>query len=749
MKILHSAACLGASLAALAGATAHAQEAPPAAPQASAAKGNDDLGYSEIIVTATRRSERLHDVPGAVSAVSGDFLDQIKAKSLVDFAAFTPGVSFQASSPNSNKIVIRGVTTGGNQLNSAIGLYLDDVPIGSSTPFGGGANATNVGLFDLQRIEVLSGPQGTLFGANALGGTLRYITEGPQLDALAVKIEGEGNYTAHGEAGGALRAFVNAPLGQQVAVRLTGTAQKDAGFIDDPDHDRSNLGDSRLLQGRGSILLEASPSLSIQLNGFAQRIKSNGYAVAMRDPVTHRSSAGDYEQSFDSGQESQTELYVGSGVINWKLGGVDLTSITAYQRIRNDGATDLGVAYSAILGGVLGPAGINPYVLLTESTSKRFTQEIRLASESGGAIEWVAGGFYSRERTFQRVIVYNNADPEGQLLGLPLGQFDLPSTAKDFALFANATLKISSTLDVTAGARQTWSDQVFASSGFGLVVNPSAPTTTITGFGKSKESVQTFLFNLRYRPNKATMLYARVASGYRPGGPNLQTGGAGTGNQSFDSDTLWNYEIGLKQNIGTRSFVNLSAYHIDWTNIQQVRNIGGVNQLVNAGNARINGAEASASLGIASGLTVLVTGAYTDAKLTTPAPLLDIAVKGARLPLSAKFSGAVSANYDFAVAEGAEGSFSLSLRHVGARNAGYAESSVAPLYRLASYQVVDANLSLRVDGGWEISPFIKNIFDVKGEISASMTTNQFVPAAPVPVTLTQPRTFGVVLNKGF
>lgn len=706
-------------------------------------------GIEEIIVTATRREERIHDVSGTVSAVSGDLLSDMKAKSLADFAAFTPGVNFESSSPGTNKVVIRGVTTGGNQLNSAIGLYLDDVPIGSSTPFGAGAQAINIGLFDLQRVEVLSGPQGTLFGANALGGTLRYITETPSLDEFYGQIEGEGNYTDNGEAGGDVRVSLNTPLAENLALRVVGMAQDQAGFVDDPSHDRENLGNSRMRHARASLLFEATPDLSVQLNAFAERIKNNGYAVSMRDPISHKPTEGDYDQSFASPQPSEAELYLASGVVNWELDSADLTSITAYQENQLQGTTDFGVAYSAILGSIFGPAGVNPYVLVTDATTKRFTQELRLTSESGGVLEWVAGAFYSDEKTNQEVAIKNNADPSGLLLGFPIGQFDLPSRAKDYALFANATLRLSPTLDVTLGARQTWSDQDFSSSGVGLVVNPLAPATAITGDGSSEESVQTYLFGLRYRPTTETMLYTRVASGYRPGGPNLQTGGSGSGNQSFSSDELWNYEIGLKQNFARRGFFNISAYHIDWTNIQQVRNIGGVNQLVNAGDARINGAEVSLSYNVLPGLNLLATGAYTDAKLTTVAPILGLDYTGARLPLSPKLSYALAASYNFGLSDTLDGTLNVALRYIGERNSGYPDSSVSFLYELDDYSVVDATLSIRSTDGWEISPYIKNVLNVRGEVSANTVSNQFVPTAPVPVTLSQPRTIGLSVSRRF
>lgn len=717
------------------------------AEQQAAATGASQSG--DIIVTATRRNERLQDVPGAVSALTGGTLEQLRAKTLADFAAYTPGVSFEQTSPSTNRVVIRGITTGGTQLNSAIGLYLDDVPVGSSTPFGFGSQAINLGLFDLQRVEVLNGPQGTLFGANALGGTLRYITQAPELGKLSGRVEGEGGYTEHGAGDFAGRAALNLPFGDKVALRADAIVEKDAGFVDDPSHGRRNLGDARTLNGRASLLFQPDPDLTIKLSGFAERIKSNGLQYAFRDPVTHQPVQGPYDQSFASSQPSEDQLYLGSGTIDWNLHFAKLTSVTAYQYTEINNTSDFAVAYSAILGAALGPVGVQPYTIPADAYTKRFTQELRLASGSNKSFEYVVGGFFSDEHTFQNIAARNSADPQGKLLGLTLAQFLLPSTAREFALFANGTVYFTSKLDGTIGIRQSWDHQVFTSNGVGLLINPAAPTTPVTSTGTSNESVQTYLFNLRYRPTTRTLVYGRIASGYRPGGPNLVIGGASTGNSSFQADKLWNYELGVKQSLADgRGFIDLSGYHIDWSNIQQVRNVGGINQLVNAGNARINGAEGLVSLKIVPPLNLLVSGTYTDAKLTTPALLLGLANAGAQLPLTAKFSAAVAGSYDFRIGDGASGNFNLAFRHVGERNAGYPGSAVVPLYRLSAYNVVDATLSLRKDG-WEIGPYIKNLFDVRGEVSASTINNQYVPTTPVLVTLSQPRTFGVVVGRSF
>ncbi|MEI9995284.1 MAG: TonB-dependent receptor [Rhizomicrobium sp.] len=744
-----------ASLFALMATGARAQDLAVAAQPGEAShppKKAETTGIETIVVTATRRDERLHDIPAQVSALSGDTLKKLNAKNVVDFAALTPGLSFESSSPGTNLVAIRGVTTGQAQLNSAVGLYLDDVPLGSSTPNGAGAFTPNIGLFDLNRIEVLNGPQGTLFGANALGGTLRYITDAPNLDSFSGIAEAEGAYTDDkGGGSGALRGALNVPIiDGRLGFRAEGVDEYDAGYIDDPDHGRHNLGDARTYQGRASLLFQIDDDFSVQLNGFGQKVQSNGLAAAYMDPVTGKPVQGPYEISSAVPQPSQVELYLGSAVVNGDLHWAKLTSITAWQHSQLHDDSDLSVAYGAVLGAVFGPAAIQPYVLRVNAWTDRFTQEIRLTSESDQAFEWIVGAFYSSEQTFQSDNILNEADPNGFLFGLPIGQFLLPSKSRDIALYGDGTYHFSDQLDATVGIRYNWNDQVFTSHGSGALVNPANPFGTLSVTGKSNDQVATYLFNLRYRPTEDTMIYGRIANGYRPGGPNLITGGAGSGNASFQPDRLWNYELGLRQNFGDGgSFVNLSAYHIDWSDIQQVTNIGGVNQLINAGNARINGVEASASVHILSGLNVDAAAAYTDAKLNDPTPILGIGYPGARLPLTAHFTFTAAPRYDFELGNAFTGSAILAFRYVGDRTAGYAGSAVEPLYKLPSYETVDLDLSLRNAAGWELDPYLKNIFDARGQISANTVTNQYVPSAPVPVVIEQPRTVGIVLRKEF
>ena len=195
------------------------------------------------IVAASRRSENLQNVAGQVSALGAKQLELLHANSFADFANFVPGLSYASGGPTNNLIAIRGVTTGGTQLGSGVGLYLDDVPLGASTQFGLGSQAFNINTFDLDRVEVLNGPQGTLYGANALGGALRYITEKPQLNVFDAAAEVEGSTTAHGGDNDALRGMVNAPLlDGKAAFRIDGLQEYDSGYTQDPTHGRKNLG---------------------------------------------------------------------------------------------------------------------------------------------------------------------------------------------------------------------------------------------------------------------------------------------------------------------------------------------------------------------------------------------------------------------------------------------------------------------------------------------------------------------------
>ena len=228
MKRLSNKMALGFAFAAVALTWAGGSMAQQASSAPAAASIPEVSSVETVVVTAEKRSELIQNVAGQVTALTAADLSKMHASTFADFADTVPGVSYQSGGPTNNLIAIRGVTTGGTQLGSAVGLYLDDVPLGASTQFGLGFQSFNINVFDLDRVEVLNGPQGTLYGANALGGTVKYVTAEPDLDSFGASGEAEGSDTQHGSYNDGLRAMVNVPLlDGQAAIRLDGIQEFD------------------------------------------------------------------------------------------------------------------------------------------------------------------------------------------------------------------------------------------------------------------------------------------------------------------------------------------------------------------------------------------------------------------------------------------------------------------------------------------------------------------------------------------
>ena len=710
-----------------------------------------------VVVTANRRSESVQNVGGQVTALTGADLANMHAQTFNDFATSVPGLTFQANSPTNNLIAIRGVASSTAELGSAVSVYLDDVPLGASTQFGLGSQSFNFNLFDMDRVEVLNGPQGTLYGANALGGAIKYVTAKPQLGAYAAKVELEGSNTDHGSANGAVRLMVNAPLfGDTAAIRIDGLSEYDSGYTRDPDHNRTHIGQSRTLGGRVSFVDHLTPDVDVRLTAFTQNIAANGLNVAFRGLATHTPTQGPYDQSYVLPQPSDNSVSVYSGELNWNLHWSTLTFISAYQRNHGVYHTDDSGFYDVIMPLYTGSlvTGTFPYDLYVDTNTKKVTEEVRLASPNNKVLEWVVGGYYTRETTDELVDLMNAASPSGNLPA-PFSSYPfygfLPSTYREEAGFGDLTYYFTQNLDVTLGVRYSHQHQNYSSNiwwiGFGPPYGHVYPYTST-----SDQGVTTYLVNPRYHLTKDVMLYARASSGFRPGGPNfvLPASFHSPAPSAFNPDRIWNYELGEKGRFfDGRLTLDADIYDIEWKAIQTTQNINGINQLVNAGNARIKGAEASFSLKVAPPLTLSGSAAYTDASLTSTAPVLGVNYTGARLPLSPKTNFALTATYRFDLAPGYSGMASLSDIYVGDRTSGYAHSFTNVLYTMPSYNTVNLNVAVFMPNNMEVNAYAKNLTDTRGQLSANTLNNIFNPATGVPVTLQQPLTVGVVLKFGF
>jgi len=704
-----------------------------------------DTALAEIIVTATRRSESIQNVAGQVTALTSGTLDQIIARDFNDFAGFVPGLSYAASGASTNLIVIRGITTG-SQLSSAIGLYLDDVPLGASTSFGVGYQSLNINAFDLSRIEVLNGPQGTLYGATSLGGTVKYVTAVPDLKAFSAQAGVGVSSTEHGGINHAYTGMVNLPFGNGIgAVRIDGYQEYDSGYAKDPIYHRDNQGWSRSEGGRFSLLMQPTDALDIRLSASTQHIPSESADVAFRNPVTHQPTYGTYDQAYPTFQPSDYSLTMYSGVVSYDFSFAKLTSISGYQINNGTSNTDESLVYQAALAGFGG--GADPWSLYVNTTTKKFTQELRLASHENTYFQWLVGGYFDTEKTSEIVDLFDFANPGGTFFGLsPFTSF-LPSTYREYAAYADAMVFITKQLDLGLGVRYSKQRQAYEETISGLLATGSAAVFT-PPVATSDQSVMTYLVNPKFHVTDDFMVYARAASGFRPGGPNFVLA-PGLGNPTFAADSLWNYEIGEKASFfDKRATLDFDVYDILWKNIQVTVNNGGVNQLENAGTARVTGAEMALSYRILAPLTLSGSAAYTDARLTSPASVLGIAYTGARLPLSPRFNFALMGTYNFNIIDNYTGTVTVTDRYVGGRNAGFG-TPVSPLYSLRSYNTTDLNLAVDAPHGLEVGLFLKNVFDKAGEVSAATLANQYNPAAPVPVYISQPRTVGLALKVKF
>jgi iron complex outermembrane receptor protein len=734
-------AVLTGALTSLCASLAVAQSVQPAASLANTASGSE---LEEVIVTATRRSESIQNVPGQVTALTSGTLEQINARDLNDFAGFVPGLSFASTGPSTNLLVLRGITTG-SQLSSATGVYLDDIPLGASTSNGVGYQSLNINTFDLNRVEVLNGPQGTLYGATSLGGTIKYITNAPDPKAFGLDVGVQVSSTQHGHIDHAYTGMVNMPLADIAAIRIDGYQVYDSGYAKDPVYGRDNQGWARSEGGRVALLLQPRDDLEIQLRASTQHIPSESANVAFRNPATRQPTYGVYDQAYPTFQPSDYSLTLYSATISYDTPWAKISSITGYQVNNGTSNTDNSLIYDAALG-FLG-AGADPWSLYVNTTTKKFSQEIRLASHESTYFQWLLGGFVSNEKTSEIVDLFDNANPGGTFFGLsPFTSF-LPSTYREYAAYADGTVFFSKQFELGLGLRYSRQKQAYDETVSGLLATGSSAVLT-PPVATSDQSVMTYLINPKFHITDDVMVYARAASGFRPGGPNFVLS-PGLGNPTFAPDRLWSYELGEKSAfLDKRATLDFDIYDIQWKDIQVTVNNGGVNQLENAGTARVTGAELAFNYRVLSALTLGGSAAYTNARLSTTAPVIGVNSVGVRLPLSPRFNFALLGTYNMDLVGGYTGSINVTDRWIGERNAGFG-TKISPQYRLASYNITDLNLSVLAPYHVQYGLFLRNIFDRAGEVSASVLADEYNPAAPVPVVLAQPRTIGLSVNYKF
>lgn len=695
-------------------------------------------GLDEVLVTAQKRSERLQDVPVPVTAVGADDLLQSSQVSLQDYYSKIPGLNVTPADRGSPIVSIRGITSG-DYSNPTVGVVIDDVPFGASTLYALGEQVPDFDPSDLARIEVLRGPQGTLYGVSSLGGLLKYVTVDPSTDGFSGRLQATGDSVHNGsELGYGFRGAVNIPLGDTLAVRASAFTRSDPGYIDDPAHGLDGVNRGASTGGRLAALWKPSDTISLKVTALFQHSETNGSSHVDIEP-----GLGDLQQDDAPGTgwvRKNLEAY--SAILTAKLGMLDLTSLTGYSVSSFKDAFDYTTTFSTFSEEEFGGSGTP---LLDNIRTSKVSQELRLSAPIGTQFEWMLGLFYTHEGNNVSQAITAENFTTGVYAGTWENSYQ-PSTYEEYAAFVDLTYHFTDQFDVQVGGRESQNRQSYSETSFGPY-NPLFVGVTesfVYPQVDSKENSFTYLVTPRFKVNPDLMVYARLASGFRAGGPNINAFAFGAPNH-FDPDKTQNYEVGTKADfLDHRLTLDTSVYYIDWKSIQLLLfnpQLGGY--FANAGRAKSEGVEFSVQARPVGGLTISSWIAWNNAELTEGFPSTSTAygLPGNRLPYSARLSGSLSFNEEIPIHGELSGFFGSTVSYIGDREGPF--GATAQRQDLGGYARTDAEAGLRY-GSWQGNLFVNNITDRRGLLDGGVGT--FNPFAFIYI---QPRTVGVSIAKAF
>jgi outer membrane receptor protein involved in Fe transport len=680
----------------------------------------------------------LSQVGVGISVVTGEQLDTLAANGLEDYLQLLPGVSFQSlGGPGVGILSIRGVSP--QSVGATVATYIDDIPFGGSSSLAeGGDFAPDLDPADIQRVEVLKGPQGTLYGASSLGGVIKWVTRQPNLETTDVSLSQEANYTDGGEPGGKVRASYSTPLVDDVlAVRMSSYYRWIGGYIDDVGlrgKDANNGDDWGL---HGTLLYKPTTDLTISLNALTQQSRVNSYNTVDLNPATGQPLYGDLKhlRYTPEGITDRTNLI--SSAITWETTYGSLLSATSYSEIKPADTTDETLNFAPFPFGVT-PAA--PAARIGHHSDQQETEELRFTSKRLGSFEFLGGGFFQHEllrdgSSYQSFDTNGQANPTGPFFGYNARQ----GTLDEKAGFFNATYYILPQLDASVGFRHSDLNETSSSCVAGLLftggksVNCTSPT-------KSSEGPDTYSAGIRWRLTDGAMLYARAASGYRPGGQRGIPPGAPAGFSTvYTSDSIWSYEAGTKiRALDGRLTVDVDGFWIDWTNIQALVFVGRFDTDGNGGTARSRGVEFQSTFVPFDGLTLSANATQTNAIFTQTAPVIKVTA-GERLYYVPSFTANVGADYSIPVGGGWSGNIGGNYSYTG-------RELDATNHSLPSYSIANLHMGATHDK-YNVSVYVKNAANKRAIIG---DLGYFGPTSPVyTVTVNQPLTVGVVFSEHF
>ncbi len=719
-----------------------------------------------MTVTANKREENIREVAAAITVLGGQQLENFNATQMSDYASYVPGLQLQSNgTPGQTQVSMRGIAA--MSPGSTVGTYLDETPVGSNSLY---QQATLFSLdlfpYDIERIEVLRGPQGTLYGAGAMGGLLKYMTRKPDTSTREFRIGGGVSDTeGAGDLGTNYRVGMNLPLVQDaLALRVSYARNDIAGYVDNLVDGRKDINEGEQTSARAALLWE-SDVVSAQFAVMRQEIDSENNGTIALDPETHEPIAGLSNYIYED-EPFIKELDHYALTVDWDLGFADFVSATSYSDTHTVITSDQTLTYgpfTALFGLPPGRASLTYALDLNQ-----ITQEFRLTSKSGQPFEWLVGTFYSDEDGDNAQTVPITQFDGSPIPGLStLGDLAIPSTYEETAVFANGSYKFNDWFKLGAGVRFSRNEQDFAQ-----IVSDGILLPIGTSTNDSSEDVFTWSVTPQFQLNEDVMLYAKAATGYQPGGPNVLAPGLPP---VVDSSMLTSYEIGMKSAFaGNRVVLDLTAYQIDWEDIQVASQVNGISGLVNGGEATSRGIEASAVFRPVDGLTLGVNAAYNDAKIDEDFPAIIVpagpaqvevntGLKNDRMPYVPDLTWSITADWFVPLGGNWSATFGGGVRWVDDRTNGTTERQIVRLLdpptvldeQITEPLVIDSYYAFDLyaafsNTNWTLRAYLKNATDERAYSTMNDIVDQVTgithhtAASPI-----QPRTFGVEVDYRF
>lgn len=730
-------------------------EAAPAQQGSEAAVGDGHPALEEIVVTASKREERLVDVPESVSVLSAKTIENLNVQSFQDYASLVPNLN-QAGGLGigSGTIILRGLNTGPQSLTNTTSVYLGETPFTPNGSFAIGAFQTpDPDLVDIDRVEVLKGPQGTLYGASSLGGLIRIIPKEPDVDADEVSgsFRMGGSVAQGGNYGYDVRGSVYGPIVPgTLAVGLNGFKRQDPGFITNVYTGKDDIGQAHADGGSLSLAYRPISALTIKTRVLAENANQIGQLFQENIQGTGTPQFGERSQSLADNQGIESEYRLYELTTDYQSAIGTLTAAVSHTYTSLQQTTDYTPSYGVLLDLYYPvynfgtpPADakiIGDYAFTTSADNV----ELRFASVRLERIEFLAGAFFTYQDSHYP-LVFTGENADGTPLPSPFNNIATQAvlnTYQEEAIFGDTTFYITDQLDITGGLRYTKDRQGGFITVEGLL---SAPPVTLD----SKDTKTLYQGTVRWRPQEDLTVYARTATGFRPGGPENNPAAP---IHSFAPDTVTDYELGTKGALfGNRLSFDADVYYMNWKDVQLNSLLDGITVVANGGEAHVKGVELQSAYAVTNSLSFGGAFGYNDAILTSvgTAEAQTIGARtGDRLPASPRVTFSTFGDYHQQLSETFTGAVGATVRYQGDQISGFSQDPLNVPYRAPGYTTLDLRSSLAWSR-YTVRAIVSNVTDRNGY--TGYLTSKIIPSQNTPseAFLIRPRTFTLTFGAQF